>query len=501
MKLDSALKAIAVLGAVGIGMASTAYAQGNGTSGGGQGVSLDGHLHLRDLVDPGTCRWQNGEALLDSMPELQSRLEKIKVLNWYFELMLKREIKSLDFCWTHAEINQSASAMYSNEIGSGTILIYRTPQTVPVGLRVRDAHEVYVQADRFAEFGPQDQALFVIHETLHSFMPRRLDSKTYYEHLFSIVKAIGAIDGVPSETASFEVALRKSDLNVPSSAQYFYDQKFLSYLFESYEGRREMLLSRKITVAELLRKRDFDYLNVLPPLDAAMVEAAKAHLQNELFGEFCIVQDEAVLSELRSQRSERFDVDLFCLTSPGAIDRIMEHPESLENGAVTRLIDRFYNGLAGVTGSIRKDRVVVSKELDWISGNPAIKPRFRYALEVKSPFTALKSDDAETHLLQYARILVAASKVKSPESWLNLVKQGDGFVHAFDFSRLETQMQGLKSPFEGETQASIKNLRAVYRSAMVGIIDRLRAEDSDEYADLLGKLINQSHLGFQVDEE
>lgn len=473
--------------------ASETYAQSNGT-GGANGVRQTRGLRLRDMVDPSTCKWQNGETLLASNAELRDRLARLRAVNWYFSLALEREIRTMDFCATDAELKRPAVS------STHSVLVYEAPDAEVIGVRIYKAKEVYYQRGRYNELGPGEQALFYIHEAMHSFIP--LDIVDRYSKLFTIVRTIGELTGEAGlESRSFETAVRKAGVMLPQSSMLLSDEKFLAYLFDSYEGRKKRILSGEVTVEEILRPRSYTYLNLLPAQDQTMIAYARDHLADEAFREFCLLNDEPVLARLRQQSYRDFNIDLYCVTAPGMIERILDRPGVLDTGAVAATIDHFYEGLSRATAWVHKNRVVVSPEVDWISGNPAPKPRFRYALEVRPPFQANDQDEAQITLVQYTRILVAAAKVKSSERWLAFVQQGNGFFQAFYFARLGRVFDQLRSPIADEAPAAKQNLLAVYKAAVDGIVIRLRNEDLDEHADALVEWVNRSGLGYKANEE
>lgn len=72
----------------------------DGTRGGGEMVNYSNSKELRDLVDHTNCHWKKGWQVLLENPEIDLYLEKIASMDWYFASELRREINSLDYCYT-----------------------------------------------------------------------------------------------------------------------------------------------------------------------------------------------------------------------------------------------------------------------------------------------------------------------------------------------------------------------------------------------------------------
>ncbi len=495
------LKLTTLTFALGLGLISNSFADSNGTRGGGEGAYTKAGFHLRDLVDPSACTWQSGEDILNTMPALQAKLEKIRAVNWYLEMVLRREIRSIDYCWTHAELKRPDTDTYSQ------ILYYEKIKTVPIAIRLFETKAVYAQADRFLtlgeENGPGEQALLVIHEAMHSLIPLHVSDR--YSKIFSIIQAINNLAGDPAEATSFAVSVRRNELTVPSSTEYLADQKFFAYLYGSYQDRKTAILNKTITLSDLLRPREFAYRNQLPLVDQDILQSIGMTPADTLLSQFCITNDQEVITKLSAEKYRDFNINIYCLGAPGAMDRLMDNPSSFTQVAVVQFIQNFYSGLAGIkawipTSGNADGRVVLSKEIDWLTSNPAPKPSYRFALEIRPAFQTDTVENAQLHLLEYKRLLTAAATIKEPAEWLEFVKQDSAFVKAFNYNALKTQLSTMHSPIPDEAPACVKGVEVVYSSALNGIVRALKASDLDEHAKLLVDLVNQSKLGFTIEE-
>ena len=482
---------------------SVAFAQHNGT-GNGRGRLVDGKLRLHDLVTVGKCDWQNGETILTQNPLLNKILDHFAVSNWYAAIRTRREIELIGFCLTDAEINQAGKDTVVGQITENSILLYNDPSDIPLGLRKLSSKEVYIQRGRYQQLisdSPLDAAAFILHEIFHSFMKQNLSSKDYYEKLESLVSTVANLRGDSTERLNLEKAIEKSQIDMPSSSQFFDDQSFLAYAMESYNGRRKMILQHQVTIASLMVPRSFNYLSQLPRADQEELLLVQNNPGDALFQPFCFADDQEVLNTLKAESTANFNIDLYCLTVPGAVERLLKNPKQIESSTIQSFLKTFYAGLSQVTPKIRNGRVTVSKELDWLSGNPAIHPRYRYALEMKAPFTPQVGEMAESHLLQYSRILIASALVMPVDQWLTFVSQNGSFAMAFDFKRLQASLAQIHSPFEDEDAQALRELKHIYTSALQGILDQLRDHYCDDKATAFTQLIQESNLGLEINHE
>jgi hypothetical protein len=476
----------------GLLLGTSVYAQSNETTGGGLGAYTSAGLKLYDLVDPTTCSWQSGADLLDSNLEVQGYLAKIKKLNWYLEMKLRSEIQTLDFCWTKGQLKEPVTG------APPALMVYQTIAHVPVGIRLFNTKSVYVQSDRYQEMGPNDRALFIIHEALHSFIP--LNATDRYHCLENMVVSISKIQGDPArESRSFNTTIKRSQLTIPSDVNFISDQNFLQYAFANYEDRKTMILNSEIMQNELLRKRDYEYMASLPLEDQDYLKQVKTNTVQELLSEFCKADDAAVIQKLDTQATDNFTMSLYCITTPGYLNRAVNN--STQNTTVlNNFIADFYAKLFPVFPSIKNNRVIVTKNIDVLSGNPAINPQYRVALEVKPAFQLATLTDAHPRLLQYAKVLTTTASMLTVDEWIKLVDQNNSFGKAFNFRALEIALNVLRSPIKDECEASALNLKAVYLGAIKGVIQMLRNENMHEHADRLTKLVNDKNLGIKIGE-
>ena len=491
MKSNKLLELIAI-GMITLGASNAAFAQSNDTKGGGLGVYTSEGFKLYDLVDPSTCTWQTGSDLLASQEEVQGYLAKIKKLNWYLEMKLRAEIKNIDFCWTKGQLKEPITGRPPE------LMIFQRINHVPIGIRLINTKTVYVQADRYQELGANDRALFIIHEALHTFIP--LNAPDRYHSLESMVASIGRIQGdLVHESTSFNTTIKRSHLTIPSEVSFISDQNFFQYTFANHEDRKAMIMSGEIQQKELLGYHEFEYIKELSDEDQDFLNEVKSDPKTELLEDFCKFNEQEVIAKLDEQKTNSFQMSVYCLGAPGYINKIVNNTAQ-NMPALTKYLGDFYQNLNSVTVSIKNDRVIVSKNADILSGNPAINPRYRYALEVKPAFQSAKLNDAHPQLIQFARTLVASATSQPVDQWIKTVNQDDAFITAFNFNPIQTALGALHSPISDESAASALNLKGVYTSALKGMIQMLRNESLDDHADRLIKLINEKNIGIKIGE-
>jgi hypothetical protein len=163
-------------------------------------------------------------------------------------------------------------------------------------------------------------------------------------------------------------------------------------------------------------------------------------------------------------------------------------------------MSHFYNDLAHVTSQVKLGRVMISQELNQLSGNPVLKSKYRYALDIQSPRLTLGKELADEHLKNYANILVAAAEVMPTDSWKNFIQKNNNFQMAFNFNRIKNLLSSLESPVEDEVLTSILNIKAVYTTALSEVVKQLNSSGFDDHANALVELINQSNLGINLNQ-
>ena len=175
-----------------------------GTRGGGESVDVRGRPVLRDLVDNTVCDWASGpDIIATQQPRVNQILASLRQAHWYFALLLRREMESLNFCRTE-------SLVRINTADADGLTIY-VEDTRQVAIRVNGS--VYLNTRIYNRMDATSRAYLLVHEALHGFIP--MDSLMRNSQLRSTVATLGRLERGEIAPDQFFYQLSMNQVRVP----------------------------------------------------------------------------------------------------------------------------------------------------------------------------------------------------------------------------------------------------------------------------------------------
>ena len=228
---------------------STQLIAASGTRGGGHIVQIKQERYLMDMASAAVCDWKRGEELFNDYPELNTIFDELNKIEWYFASELKQELKGLDFCFTGSLRSVSPYDWYS-PVGHN-----RDETIIQGGYRIDN--DVYFDKKQLTKISKYDQAMFMIHETMHSFLPMDILERNL--KLRTITRVIGRIGkGKSVNTKDLYFNMYKSEVSFPRMLNKLKDyKKQLIFLNASKEESMEMVLNSNNPESLI----DFNYLD------------------------------------------------------------------------------------------------------------------------------------------------------------------------------------------------------------------------------------------------
>lgn len=464
--------------------APLAYGQA-GAHGGGE-ITKRG-TQLRDLVDRDTCTWYTGYDILARYPKINDALNELKTVHWYFGFALAREIGAIDFCYTRARLKRPANLQDDPEV----LPYYRGSEepTDIVGLRFFESKAVYVQQDLVDSFvDDRHQALFFVHEAMHSFLDPELKGRN--DKIHTVIQSIRNIwDRVPTTPGSFAVMMKRNKVSFVPESSRLLEPAFLQYALSSDEIRRQMILTDRVNVSYLLKTRSYAFTRDLIDSDADYLGSIQNNLQEHFFGKYCRTRDTEVLKKLEAQANDEFDIDVLCMRYPEYADDAALQANVLTR-ALGRTVSRTVEKLQSVRVSLVSRRVTVSKDIELIVGNPDITTRSRIVLEL-TPLTS-PAASAGTQTQTLIDLVVRSAKLLPQSEWLRIVGAGGALRVALDPARIVAEIDQLGGTVANEKEYAREYLPGLYTAFKIALVQAVRDQVSDDAANALEQTLNPS---------
>lgn len=123
--------------------------------------------YVFDIIDQGNCLPEQGwKFAQERTPELEAILLSLRNAHWVFENQLRHEISQLSIC----EISKGLKQVPTDD--SDSIVQYENVSNKHiVAIRRLATPSVILDSQQFALLNPLNQALLLIHEAMHSFIP------------------------------------------------------------------------------------------------------------------------------------------------------------------------------------------------------------------------------------------------------------------------------------------------------------------------------------------
>lgn len=484
MKTNRILTMLGVSAAL---VGNQAIAQGHGSGGGGQAVRTAQGYELRDLIAR-TCLNQDGAALLDSMPELKERIDAIKKVHWYFGFALEREFRSMNFCFTDADFNP---LMLPRVDGPESLLVVTAPgSTVFVAVRLFESREAYVKNQIYSRLSARSKAMTLLHETLHSFIPLHVADRNI--RLRDFVNLLAQLDPNQAASASLlDSSMRFNRIQFPSRSAIKQDAPYLEFVFGSDQQQRTAWLDGSMTLQKLLSPPRVRLWNELLDQDRTYLGSIEGKEAELFLTRYCEADDQEVITRLRTQSNDRFDIDLFCfsvLSSQGKFNRL---PSETTLSAIRRKLDLIYAGILGAEVKVHRERVLISggiRALSQANGNLA---NATTALSLR-PIRSLAPQaelSGETRI--WINVLISLAHQLDANQWASLIGRDGVLKRALDESQLTQKLQTLNVPMNDEKQELLKLIPVLFESFKESVESELRLNGLESHADAWKQMLTK----------
>lgn len=206
-----------------------------GGGNGGETIIINGKRVLRDTVDPTNCDWKSGKELWDTNPAYENIFAKLEKLNWYFAFDLKRRVLDSDYCLT-----QNLSKLFNEDFWG--VHEFSEADYEQTGIVLYD---IYLDKKHLSQMSRKGEALFVIHENIHSYISDYDDL-----HNNKVRSMGGTIDKVANNVMTspkkFNQQLYKNIVDFPMGSPVMTSFKSqLIYILSSQEQRASLVTKQK----------------------------------------------------------------------------------------------------------------------------------------------------------------------------------------------------------------------------------------------------------------
>jgi hypothetical protein len=469
--------ALSLLSSVAFGQAGTR---------GGEVIHTSKGTQLRDLVDSDTCTWVSGYDLELKYPKIEEAIGELKNIHWYFGFALDRELRSIDFCFTSAQLKRPKNLIDDPEV----LPFYQTatPATEIVGVRLYESKAVYLNQDLLAQLDPQQQVMLFIHETMHSFLDPNLAGRN--DKLHTVIKAIRDIwDHLPMSVSSFATLMRRCEVEFKPESNPAFDTTFLEYALASDESRAQLILADQVNVAYLLKQRDSFYADSLIDSDAEYIKSIANQLPENLFGSFCRKKNTALITKLETQTSDDFDIDELCLRYPEYFSDPAFKAKTVKY-SLEKSLNQILHKLTHLKVSLIANRVTISKDIEVIVANPDITTRSRIILELY-PFLSSPGFYNGTAAAAFFQFAIEAAQILPEQEWIDTILANGAFKTAFNPKPVEELIEALPYSIDDEKQKAEDQIVVLYVAFKKALVSEVRNQVSDERADALEQAIGK----------
>jgi hypothetical protein len=467
--------------------ANAAQAQGHGTQGGGRYVTnASGGKELYDLTAL-QCEIKKGSELIDTMSVLKERIETLKKVYWYFGFSLEREIKDMTFCFTTAEFNPNFLPRSTD--GKGILLITNPVGAEFVGLRSFQAKEAYIKNPLFSSSSPLSQAMTIIHETMHSFIPLNVSDRD--AKLRGIVGDLSRLSASEASAGTrLEGSIQFNRVNFPARSRVKKSMKYLEFAFGSIEEQRAALLNGSIQMQILIRAPWKKEVSSLLASDQDYLNSVSGNEAREFLARYCEENDEEVLNVLRAQSTEEFDIDLFALSLPSVQDEINSDPSAGTLASVGKKFKTIYQKITTTTATINRERIQVSGGIRALaqSNGSLDNPDFALRLIPIESFAENIPLAADTRV--WIGLVTRLAKSQTAANWIQTISQNGALSTALDQSKLILRINSLNAPMADEKREVLNLIPRLYSKFKEAVYQELKNQHLDKHADAWKNLVN-----------
>ncbi|MCM2278581.1 MAG: hypothetical protein NDJ89_10955 [Oligoflexia bacterium] len=478
-------------------VANLAHARGgsDGTRGGGEVLSeRDGTLRLRDLVDPSVCEMRTGAEMRAANPAIDQILEKISRLDWYFAAGLKYEITQLNICLTEGLIRLP-------ERDRDSVIIY-VPQgrRYQAAIRFLDSRDVYLSRSLYEGLSyEQDRAFLIIHEALHSFIPRH--SRNRKEGIMAAVKTLSrVVEGQIRAARKLRADLNAASIEYPwTEASLAPSRAAVEFaLAAPAEQARMLLASRELD--QLFGANTALKAELLHPLHRGLLFISPATLVARLLaeGENPTELLEVLINPPAGNAPvTAFDPLLVALAfaadeSPELLQRIME-------SSAARQGPNLFERMKKKSLKAGKVRIEANPEYALLGIREQESSERINALSVR-PYSLGEENKTPAEVRGFLAFVVELAKDPAREELLaRTVTRNDNFYAAFGIRELQAQLAALNAPIARERTYLAEALPALVQGFRIALVTQVTREAGPEAAEKLNQAIDWSRLGLSTE--
>jgi len=450
---------------------------------GGEAIRINHSLVLRDLSDKTVCDWTDGKTLSESIPEFKKVFQKLSEINWYFSLSLKKEIESLNICLTSnlIKINTQDAAALTTIYGD---------ETIQVAIRLEN--EVYIDKILFDQMSSKSQAMLLVHEGMHGFIP--LDVERRNQKVRSMTKVIAKVaSGALTSQKQFIKNIQNNDVF------YSADLKEIS----PYRDEIEFALSDSNTQKEVLLKKTnledfFKKLHSMNITNTLYLDHQNiidhTTLQNFTL-EACKSEDTKLIEKILYQDNiAQFNPALVCLSLENVFQNNVILQLVYQSTALKNAFVKFYNKLSQKEVMQENFRLKANTELELLSSNRET------GLNKKTPVMQLQPvlviEDLNPELKGFFQLLVLIFPGEDSETLQEQVFENEDFYKAFGIGKLNEQAKNA-AHFPREISYARAQIKVIHQAVFEVLLEFLEKEVSTERALWFLNQIHWDELGIQ----
>jgi hypothetical protein len=469
---------------------SQALTSMEGTRGGGETVSENGAPVLRDVVDPATCQYFSGDDILSQNPMVAQILAKVSALDWYYAFDFQRQMRSLDYCLTSDLLRVNTADNPADQITDPNSV----GPTEQAG--IRSGNDVFLEKSIYTAMSPENRALLLIHETMHSYLP--LDAVRRNFKLRSMVNSISDVyAGRIATRSALHVAMSQNSIEFPLSVDRLDPIKDFVLLVIADEPTERSILMSIANVDTLLSTKSPDP-STLTDQDAATFATLATDRNGEIMDPICEAKDKPLVAKLAGE-AKSFDPAMVCLADTAVRSDAAFVKFLVDHANLNRSIQKAYQELASATISLQDYRIMISADVSGISATQKDSRTIR-------PMTELLPVSSSTENLLGSEFrgaiegLALYAKVGNTAAAIAQTGKSPLFYQAFSVQPLLAQITALQGADPDEQALAKQVIPEVYSAFIQQLLNRVTAVAGADAAAQIQQSINFSQLGFTLNQ-
>jgi hypothetical protein len=469
-------------------LAPLAHADTEGTRGGGESVDKNGMPILRDIVDPATCDFRSGVDVFAQNPTVAKILAKVAKLDWYFAFDMQRQMEALNFCFTSDLLRVNTSDNPADRVTDPD----SAGPTQQAGIRSGD--DVFIETSVFEQMSPTSQALLLIHETTHTYLP--MDTVRRNFKLRSMVKAISDVyAGKISTRNALHLAMSENSINFPLFVDQLDPIKDFVMLVIGDEATEAAILSSATDLDSLMSTALPDP-SLLTEDDAVTFAQVASDRYEAILAPVCEAKDEDLITQLASE-AKSFDPAMACL-SDSVVRSDTDYVKFLVDHAhLAQSLQSALRELAEAQISFQDYRIMITSDVSGISASPKDSRPVRPLSELL-PVSASSAKHLGSEFRSLIEILALEAKVGDIDTAIAQTGQSDLFYQALSVKSLLGQLNALSDPNIEVEELTLDQqvITDVYRAFVQQLLTQISEVAGPDAAAKIQQSIDFSKLGY-----